>query len=146
MFSWRLRYDTDQLFRTFFLSLVGTKILYEEFFKHFYIWTKIVLIIQLSPKVMLCLKWLHLCKDLNEKYAYIILYYFSSSVQFSSVAQLCPNLCNPMDCSTPGFPVHHQLPELAQTYVHLVSDVIQPSHPLLSPSPAFNLSQHQGLF
>ena len=146
MFSWRLRYDTDQLFRTFFLSLVGTKILYEEFFKHFYIWTKIVLIIQLSPKVMLCLKWLHLCKDLNEKYAYIILYYFSSSVQFSSVAQLCPNLCNPMDCSTPGFPVHHQLPELAQTYVHLVSDAIQPSHPLLSPSPAFNLSQHQGLF
>ena len=52
-----------------------------------------------------------------------------------------------MDCSTPGFPVHHRLPELAQTHVHLVGDVIQPSHPWLSPSPpAFNLSQHQGLF
>ena len=55
-------------------------------------------------------------------------------------------LCDPMDCSTPGFPVHHQLPELTQTHVHQVSDVIQTSHPLLSPSPAFNLSQHQGLF
>ena len=52
-----------------------------------------------------------------------------------------------MDCSTPGFPVHHQLPELAQTHVHLVSDAIQPSHPLLSSSPpALNLAQHQGLF
>ena len=68
------------------------------------------------------------------------------SVQFSSVAQSCPTLCDPMDCSTPGFPVHHQLPELAQTHVHRVGDAIQPSHPLLSPSPAFNLSQHQGLF
>ena len=52
----------------------------------------------------------------------------------------------PMDCSTPGLPVHHQLPELAQTHVHWVGDAVQPSHPLLSPSPAFNLSQHQGLF
>ena len=67
--------------------------------------------------------------------------------QFSSVSQSCPTLCNPMDCSMPGFPVHHQLPELAQTQVHQVSDAIQPSHPLSSPSPpAFNLSQHQGLF
>src|SRR5574337_1056024 len=67
----------------------------------------------------------------------------SHTVQFSSVAQLCPTLCNPMDCSMPGFPVHHQLPELAQTYVHLVSDAIQPSHPLSSPPPlAFSLSQH----
>ena len=58
------------------------------------------------------------------------------------VAQLCPTLCGPMDCSTPGFPVHHQLPELAQTCVHQVGDAIQPSQPLLSPSPpAFNLSQ-----
>ena len=65
---------------------------------------------------------------------------------FSSVSQLCRTLFNPMDCSTPGCPVHHQLLELAQTQVHQVSDVIQPSHPLLSPSPpAFNLSQHQGL-
>ena len=64
--------------------------------------------------------------------------------QFSSVAQSCPTLCNSMDCSTPGFPVHHQLPELAQTDVLWVSDAIQPPHPLSSPSPpAFNLSHHQ---
>ena len=68
-------------------------------------------------------------------------------VQFSSTAQLCPTLCDPMDCSTPEFPVHHQLPELTQTRVHRVADAIQPSHPLSSPSPpAFNLSQHRGLF
>ena len=68
-------------------------------------------------------------------------------IQFSSVAQSCPILCNPVDYSTPGFPVYHQFPELSQTHVHWVSDAIQPSDPLLSPSlPAFNLSQHQGLF
>ena len=67
--------------------------------------------------------------------------------QFSSVTQLCPTLYNRMDCSTPGFPVHHQLLELAQTHVHQVGDAIQPSHPLSSPSPsAFNLSQHQSIF
>ena len=66
---------------------------------------------------------------------------------FSSVAQLCPTLCDPMDCSTPGFPVHHPLPELIQTHVYQVGDAIQPSHPLSSPSPpALNLSQLQGLF
>ena len=66
---------------------------------------------------------------------------------FSSVAQSCPILCDSMDCSTPDFPVHHQLPEPAQTHVHRVGDAIQLSHPLLSTSPpAFNLSQHQGLF
>ena len=69
-----------------------------------------------------------------------------SSVQFSSVAQSCPTLWDPMDCSTPGLPVCHQLPEFTQTHVHWVGDAIQPSHPLLSPSPAFNLSQHQGIF
>ena len=69
------------------------------------------------------------------------------SVQFSSVAQSCLTLCNPMDCSIPGLPIHHQLLEFTQTHVHRVSDAIQPSHPLLSSSPpAFNLSQHQGLF
>ena len=69
------------------------------------------------------------------------------SVQLSLVAQSCPTLCDPMDCSTPGLPVHHQLLELAQTHVHRVGDAIQPSHPLSCPSPpAFNLSQHQGLF
>ena len=66
---------------------------------------------------------------------------------FSSVTQLCLTLCDPTDCSTPGFPVSHQHPELTQTHVHPVSDAIQPSHPLSSPSPpAFNPSQHQGLF
>ena len=70
-----------------------------------------------------------------------------SSIQFSSVAQSCPTLCNPMNRSTPGLPVHHQLPESTQTHVYWVGDAIQPSHPLSSPSPsAFNLSQHQGLF
>ena len=64
-----------------------------------------------------------------------------------STPSLSPTLCDPMDCSTPGFPVYHQLPELAQTHVHRVGDAIQSSSPLSSPSPpAFNLSQHQGLF
>ena len=66
--------------------------------------------------------------------------------QFSSVAQSCPTLCNPMNRSMPGLPVHHQLPEFTQTHVHQVGDAIQPSHPLLSPSPpAPNPSQHQSL-
>ena len=70
-----------------------------------------------------------------------------STFQFSSVTQSCPTLCDPMNCSTQGLPVHHQLPEATQTHVHWVSDAIQPSHPLSSPSPpALNLSQHQGLF
>ena len=67
--------------------------------------------------------------------------------QFNSVAQLCPTLSDPMDCSTPSFPVHQQLLKLAQIHSHWVRDAIQASHPLLSPSaPAFNLSHHQGLF
>ena len=69
------------------------------------------------------------------------------SVQFSSVAQSCPTLCDPMNRSTPGLPVHHQLPEFAQTHIHRVSDAIQPSHPLSSPSPPVpNPSQQQSLF
>ena len=68
-------------------------------------------------------------------------------IQFSSVVQLCPTLCDPMNRSTPGLPVQHQLPEFTQTHVHRVSDAIQPSHPLSSPSPpALNPSQHQSLF
>ena len=67
--------------------------------------------------------------------------------QFSSVAQSFPTVCNPMNCSTTGLPVHHQLPESTQTHIHWVSEAIQPSHPLSSPSPpALSLSQHQGLF
>ena len=69
------------------------------------------------------------------------------SDQIRSVAQSCPTLCNPMNCSRPGLPIHHQLPEFTQTHIHRVSDVIQPSHPLSSPSPpAPNPFQHQSLF
>ena len=68
-------------------------------------------------------------------------------IQFSSVALSCPTHCNPMNCSMPGLPIHHQLPEFTRTHVHQVSYAIQPSHPLSSPSPpALNLSQHQSLF
>ena len=75
------------------------------------------------------------------------LYSLMLSVQFISVTQLCPILCDPKDCSTPGFPAHHQLPEFTQTHVHGVGDAIQPSRPLSAPSPpAFNLSQRQGCF
>ena len=77
-----------------------------------------------------------------------------TGIQFGPVAQLCPTLCDPMNRSTPGLPVHHQLPEFTQTHIHRVGEAIQPSHPLSSPSPplsspsppTFNLSQHQGLF
>ena len=76
-----------------------------------------------------------------------LLIFLLISQSVSSVAQSRLTLCDPMNCSTPGFPGHHQLPELAQTHVHRVGDAIPPFHPLLSPSPpAFNLSQHQGLF
>ena len=67
-------------------------------------------------------------------------------IQFSSVAQSCPTLCDPMNCSTPGIPVHHHLPDFTQTHVHRIRDAIQPSDPWLSPSPpAPNPSQHQSL-
>ena len=80
--------------------------------------------------------------DLSNSFSHLIV-----SVQFSSVAQSCPTLCDPVNCSTPGLPVHHQLPEFTQTQVHRVGDAIQPSHPLSSPfPPAGNLSQHQSLF
>ena len=70
-----------------------------------------------------------------------------TNLQFSSVTKSCMTVCDPMECSMPGFPVHHHFSELAQTHVHKAGDAIQPSHPLSSPSPpAFNLSQHQGLF
>ena len=83
----------------------------------------------------------------NQLWALPISLFFFSSIQFSSVAQSCPTLCDPMNCSMPGLPVHHQLPEFTQTHAYRVSDAIQPSHPLSSPSPpAPNPSQHQGLF
>ena len=85
---------------------------------------------------------------INIKHLWNLHLSFGSSLKISSVQSLNRVwLCNPMDCSTPGFPGHHQLLELAQTHVHRVSDAIQPSHPLSSLSPpAFNLSKHQGLF
>ena len=85
--------------------------------------------------------------NLNSILLYYIITFTLHIIQFSSVAQSCPILCNPMNCSTPGLPVHHQLPEFNQTHVHRVGDAIQPFHPPSSPSPpVFNLSQHQGLF
>ena len=87
-------------------------------------------------------KWLIMTWHITD-----IIKYLSSSFQFSLVIQSCVALCNSMDCSTPDLTVNHQLPEFTQTHVHWVSDAIQPSHPLPSPSPpTFNLSQHQGLF
>ena len=78
---------------------------------------------------------------------FLMIYYVSRSDQIRSVTQSCPTLCDPMNRSTPGLPVHHQLPEFTNTHVHRVSDAIQPSHPLWSPSPlALNPSQHQSLF
>ena len=77
---------------------------------------------------------------------FLVLVQTSQLSQFSSVTQSCPTLCDPMDCSMPGFPVHHQLPEFTQTNVHRVGDAIQPFHPLSSPPPAFSLSQYLGLF
>jgi len=71
---------------------------------------------------------------------------FFQWIYYYSVTQSCPTLGDPMDCNTPGFPVVHYLPELAQTHVHWVDEIIQPSHPLSPSSPALNLSQHQGLF
>ena len=83
--------------------------------------------------------------DTTEQLCFALLH--PTSVQFSSVAQSCPALCDAMNCSTPGLPVHHHLPEFTQTQVHRVSDAIQPSHPLSSPSPpVLNPSQHQSLF
>ena len=86
----------------------------------------------------------HIWKSLSLPVLYC---YFYFCLAFSLVAQLCLTLCETMDCSTPGFLVHHQLQELTQTHVHWVREAIQPSHSLLSPSPlAFDLSQHQGFF
>ena len=85
------------------------------------------------------------CLGICSPYSYLLGGFYPT--QFSSVTQSCPTLCDPMNRSMPGLPVHHQLPESTQTHVHWVGDAIQPSHPLPSPSPpALNLSQHQALF
>ena len=104
-----------------------------------------------SVKALVYTSHSHKCRSHVYNWKWSILIFISqlllTPVQFSSVAQSCPTLCNPMNRSTPGLPVHHQLPEFTQTNVHCVSDAIQPSHPLSSTSPpALNPSQHQGLF
>ena len=91
-------------------------------------------------------EWLLVIYTLLKMHSFL-LFFKCIAIQFISVTQSCLTLCDPMDCSTPGFPVHHQLPKLTQTHVHRVDVAIQPSHPLSLPSsPALNLSQHQGLF
>ena len=110
------------------------------------VWVMLCLICLLSTTLVLCL-WISIhpstiCLS-NIYHLSLIL----SVCFYSSVSKSCPALCDPMNRSTPGLPVHHQLPEFTQTHVHWLNDAIQPSHPLSSPSPpAFNLSQHQGLF
>ena len=109
---------------------------------------------QLTSPSLMVFFWFHCTLDLTYivgfRFLNFCLEFFASvfmSHQFSSVAQSCPTLCDPMNRSTPGLPVHHQLPEFTQTHVHRVSDAIQPPHPLSSPSPpAPNPSQHQSLF
>ena len=96
-----------------------------------------------------CSPWGHTVRQLSTQQPFTALHSCSirGLVQFSSVTQSCPTLCDPMNRSTPGLPVHHHLPEFTQTHVHRVHDAIQPSHPLSSRSPpAPNPSQHQGLF
>ena len=95
-----------------------------------------------SSFILSLFSWVHVINQLTAVFELP-----KHSVQFSSVAQSCLTLCDPMNCSTPGLPVHHQLPEFTQTHVHRVSDAIQPSHYLLSHfPPAPNPSQHQSLF
>ena len=106
-----------------------------------FFWVYIYTCIHSFTKLSLrhCKSLLHMVNENSSIFLY--------SVQFSSVAQSCPTLCDPMNLSTPGLPVHHQLAEFTQTRAHRVSDAIQPSHPLSSPSPpAPNPSQHQSLF
>ena len=119
---------------------------------------RLVLIVQINFETRSTLQKPHLQIYLSKFFIFSFLAFCSFIIsilvsiaiyfnQFSSVTQSCTTLCNPMDGSTPDFPVHHQLPELTQTHVHQIGDAIQPSHPLSSPSPpVFNLLQYQGLF
>ena len=104
-----------------------------------------------SNELALHIKWPKYCSfsfsnGPSSEHSGLISFVTESSSSLQSLSHVWLFVCDPMDCSTPGLPVHHQLPEFNQTYVHWVGDAIQPSHPLLSPPPAFNLSQHQGLF
>ena len=113
----------------FFLSFMSSIYIY------IYIYISIELCLYTHPYINMCV------------YVCVFYDYFNPTYTFSSVTQSCPTLCDPMNHSTPGLPAHHQLPEFTQTHVHWVGDAIQPSHPLLSPSPPdLNFSHHQGLF
>ena len=103
--------------------------------------------LQLTCSYLFLMFWLSWFGQMSSpRFSLDLICSFFISVQFSSVAQSCLTLCHPMNCSTPGLPVHHQLLEFTQTHIHRVSDAIQPSHPLSSPSPpAPNPSQHQSL-
>ena len=133
------------------ISCMGKQILY--CMHHLGSPTKPLLASKLICPIAIPLLWLCLSRSYSQRQTIILRELFKpietvfSSVQFSSITQSCPTLCNPMNHSMPGLPVHHQLPEFTQTHVHRVGDAIQPSHPLLSPSPpAPNPSQHQDLF
>ena len=144
------RFETPQkVFSCPFLinphTFVPRGIHYSEFFYNSYSCLVEKLINGIMQYMVLCFNIFDI-HPYNYTYQYFVSYYFWE-IQFSSVAQSHPTLCDPMDCSPPGLPVHHQLLEFTQTHVHWVGDAIQPSHPLSSPSPAaFNLSQHQDLF
>ena len=105
------------------------------------------LVSRISKLTTICCFPRSLEQNLELSCSEITCWFVTLSVQFSSVAQSCRTLCDPMNGSTPGLPVHHLLPEFTQTHIHRVCDAIQPSHPLSSPSPpASNPSQHQSLF
>ena len=125
----------------FLISLSLTSLIWWCFLpEKWLLWCKMVIF--LIPSFLLHLLALYYYLWTQETVLHSVSY-----IPFSSVAQLCPTLCNPMNRSTPGLPVHHQLPEFTQTHVHRIGDAIQPSHPLSSPSPpALNPSQHQSLF
>ena len=134
--SWQIDGETMETVRDFILG--GCKITADGICNH-----EIKRCLLLGRKVTINLDSILKSRDITLP----IQVHLVNSVQFSSVAQLCPTLCDPMNRSTPGLPAHHQLLEFTQTHVHRVSDAIQPSHPLLSPSPpAPNPSQHQSLF
>ena len=124
-------------------SLLSTSFLF------FVFWKKMIRSVMVDG-LKLCYCFSHPFISVHAYYQTVIFVphlYSSNFLSCCSVTKLCPTICNPMDPSTQGFPVLHQLPELAQSHVHWVGDAIQCSHPLLSPSPpAFNLSLHQGLF
>ena len=144
--SWWLFNLESYVFKCWEFSLRSfiTNSLLPENLLFFFFWFFYYLDGELPSLDFLILYFLFCCFVL---FSWVIYSILLNTAQFSSFTQLCPTLCDPMNCSTPGSPVHHQFPELAQTHVHRVGDAIQQSHPVSSPSPlAFNLSQHQGLF